>query len=192
MVGSDASILRRLRANDRTAFERVIAQQYQAVYRQLWHLCGDAETAADLTQETFVAAWQSLPTFQGRSSLRTWLYTIAVRVWRRWQGRRAGGDAVPLEELAEELPDSAPGPSVVAETQALQEEIQSALLRLPAVYREALVLYYIQGLKYSEIAIALDVPMGTVKSRLHTGLERLRGEVERPSSTEVVRCTAES
>ena len=59
MNPSDPQLLRRLKANDREAFEEVVERHYQPVYRQLWHLCGEAEVAADLTQETFVQAWKS-------------------------------------------------------------------------------------------------------------------------------------
>ncbi len=76
---SDAQLAQRLKANDRAAFEEVVTQHYQSVYRQLWHLCGEAETAADLTQETFLQAWRSLNSFRGQSAFLMWLYTIAVR-----------------------------------------------------------------------------------------------------------------
>ena len=80
----DARLLARLRAHDRAAFEAVVRSRYESAYRQLWHLTrGDADTAADLTQETFVAAWASLPGFNGSCAVGTYLHTIAVRVWYR-------------------------------------------------------------------------------------------------------------
>src|SRR5438270_7833026 len=106
---SEAQLLRRLRENDRAAFEEVVERHYRSIYQQLWHLCGETETAADLTQETFVQAWRSLHSFQGRSTLRTWLFTIAVRVWHRWKRGGSAEEQVLLEELADALPDLAPG-----------------------------------------------------------------------------------
>lgn len=74
----------RLRGSDRAAFDTVVREHHGRVFRQLFALTGgDAARAADLSQEAFVAAWRSLPTFAGRSSIGTWLHTIAVRVWFR-------------------------------------------------------------------------------------------------------------
>jgi RNA polymerase sigma-70 factor (ECF subfamily) len=182
----DIQILRRLRANDRAAFAEVVERHYRPIYRQLWHLCGDADTAADLTQETFVQAWKSLRTFEGRSALHTWLYTIAVRVWRRTRDD-SRTTYVPLDEIAETLSDPMPGPPEAFTRHALQEEVQDALLALPAAYRETLVLFYLQGLKYHEIAEALDIPLGTVKSRLHAGLKRMKAVLETAAGREIIR-----
>jgi RNA polymerase sigma-70 factor, ECF subfamily len=187
MNPSDPQLVRRLKAKDSAAFEEVVERHYQPVYRQLWHLCGDAEVAADLTQETFVQAWKSLPSFAGRSSLRTWISVIAVRVWRRWRQGNERGETVPLEEVAETLPDPALSPAEALDLHCAQEAVHGALLALPAIYREALVLFYLQGLKYHEIAGALDIPLGTVKSRLHGGLLRMRAALERAPDAEGVR-----
>jgi RNA polymerase sigma-70 factor, ECF subfamily len=185
---TDSQLVRRLQANDRAAFEDVVERYYGRVYRQLWHLCGQVETAADLTQETFVQAWKSLPSFQGRSGLRTWLYTIAVRVWQRWKERSSGHEHLLLDELADTLPDPDGDPAALAETHHLQEAVREALQRLPEAYREALVLFYLQGMKYQEIADALGIPLGTVKSRLHGGLQRIKTLLEHVTEHEVIRC----
>ena len=79
-----------------------------------------------------------------------------------------------LEELADTLPDPAPGPAELVERHRVQQAVQEALHGLPADFREALVLFYLQGLKYREIADTLCIPIGTVKSRLHNGLLRLK------------------
>ena len=174
MRSRDRQLVRRLKANDHSAFEEVVERHYQPIFRQLWRLCGDSDTAADLTQETFVQAWRSLPTFEGRSALGTWLHTIAVRAWRRWHERQPNLDPLPLDALDELLPGEAHDPAGEVEARLQNEEIKAALLRLPPDYREALVLFYMEGLKYREIAERLSIPLGTVKSRLHTGLLRLR------------------
>lgn len=187
MNPSDPQLLRRLKAKEREAFEEVVERLYQPVYRQLWHLCGAAEVAADLTQETFVQVWKSLPTFAGRSSLRTWISVIAVRVWRRWRQGSGQGETVPLEEVAETLPDPGLSPAAALDLYCEQEAVRGALIALPAIYREALVLFYLQWLKYHEIAQALDIPLGTVKSRLHGGLLRMRAALERAPDAEGIR-----
>ncbi|HEX8237845.1 MAG TPA: sigma-70 family RNA polymerase sigma factor [Abditibacteriaceae bacterium] len=176
MIGDDARRIRQLKSGDRAAFEDIVSRHYQSVYRQLWHLCNNEQIAAELTQETFVQAWKSLDSFSGRAALRTWLYTIGVRVWHRWKNSNdePARENAPPENWAESLTDYSPGPAQLLETQATQQEVQTALQQLPAAYREAIVLFYIQGLKYREVALALDVPLGTVKSRLHQGLQRMR------------------
>jgi RNA polymerase sigma factor (sigma-70 family) len=178
MLTRDKQLVRRLQLNDRGAFELVVEQHYQSIYRQLYRLCGDRDSAADLTQETFVQAWQSLPTFEGRSALGTWLATIDSRVWHRWQHGQAGSAHLPLVDVAETLFDDAPGPAELFHIRDREDEVQRALYRLPADYREALVLFYVQGLKYREIAEVLGIPLGTVKSRLHGGLLRLRASLQ--------------
>ncbi len=184
----EAQLLRRLRQGDRTAFEAVVEEHYQPIFRQLWHLCGDEDTAADLTQETFVQAWGSLPRFEGRSTLRTWLSTIAVRAWIRWKSGHSSDRHVPLDELADNLPDPACDPAGLLEVAELHQAVRAVLHGLPGEYRETLVLFYLQELKYREIAEALAIPIGTVKSRLHAGLARLKTGVERLLGAEVVRC----
>lgn len=172
---TNAQLLRRLQNNDSAAFEVVVENHYQRVYRQLWHLCQDAEVAADLTQETFGRAWSSLDAFAGKSSVATWLYTIALRCWYRWKENNSDQKTnVPLSDWAEFVPDEAPGPAQKMEVQAMREDVQLALSRLPSPFRETVVLFYVQNLKYREVAEVLDVSIGTVKSRLHEGLKRLK------------------
>ncbi len=179
MLFSDLQLVRRLRANDRLAFEEVIERYYQAVFRQQLHLCGQTEIAADLTQETFVEAWTSLNSFAYKSTFKTWLYKIAVRVWYRWQSRSEGKQAaISLGEMADTLPDLTSNPAELVQRHFLRQQVQDELYRLPSPYREALVLFYVQDLKYREIAVVLDIPLGTVKSRLHEGLHRLRVRLE--------------
>src|SRR5690242_10432814 len=86
---TDAALIRALRANDRAAFESVVSAHYESIYRQLWHLCGHRDRAADLTQEAFLEAWSALASYEGRACIRTWLHTIAIRVWYRHRRRAA-------------------------------------------------------------------------------------------------------
>lgn len=165
---NDKKLLQRLRAGEREAFEQTVQQNYQSIARQLYLLCGDFDTAADLTQETFVEAWRSLPSFRGESSLRTWLYTIALRVWHRARTQRPQRDA-------DSRPDfSTASPENVIEQVLRAETLACALQRLPDTQREVLVLCYRQEMSHAEVARALSIPVGTVKSRLHEGLKHLR------------------
>ncbi|BCM91386.1 RNA polymerase sigma factor YlaC [Abditibacteriota bacterium] len=179
MIWSDSHLLNRLKANDHAAFELVVDRHYQAVFQQLWHFCHDNDVAADLTQETFAQAWKSLDGFEGNSSVRTWLYTIAVRAWYRWKHGEANLQLhEPLDVWAEALPDTAPGPAQVAEDRVRRRDVQQALHELPSPYHETLVLFYVQNLKYREVAQVLGISIGTVKSRLHEGIKRLKATVD--------------
>lgn len=174
---TDAQLLKRLRARDRNAFETVVTTHYETLYRQLWHLCEDRDLAADLTQETFIEAWRSLPTFEGRSSLHTWLHTLAVRVWYRSRRHRA---VRPIETpLAEALVAALEegetlNPVSGAERSARRALLDAAIAELPPAYRDAIRLFYRDELKYREIAESEQIPIGTVKSRLNGALRRLR------------------
>jgi RNA polymerase sigma-70 factor (ECF subfamily) len=172
-MNDERHLIRQMRARERPAFEATIERHYESVYRQHWLLCGDRDLAADLTQETFVEAWKSLPTFSGRSRLRTWLHTIAVRVWHRHLSRLRSAAERPVE-MDMEMADPGLGPEEIIEERLTQEAVSYALGRLPDEQRETLVLFYRQEMKYQEIATATGVPLGTVKSRLHEGLKRLR------------------
>jgi RNA polymerase sigma-70 factor (ECF subfamily) len=150
----------------------LVRAHYQAVYRFLAHLCRDAHRAEDLTQETFAAAWEKIATFQGRSALATWLHRIAYtkfldarRAERRAAGafeRRAGPAATPA------------GPLDAAAADDEARRLYRALDELDAPERALLVLHYLQGLSYREMAAVLGEPTGTVKWRTAEALNRLR------------------
>lgn len=172
--GDDAQLFRRLRAGEQIAYEAAVRAHYESVFRQHYLLCFDRDTAADLTQETFVEAWRSLPTFLGRASVRTWLHIIAVRVWKRALAKRPPLTSA-LAETLDALPDrSAVSPAQAAEESVRAETLACALRRLPENQRAVLVLCYRQEMSHAEAARALGVPIGTVKSRLHEGLKHLR------------------
>jgi RNA polymerase sigma-70 factor, ECF subfamily len=167
----EAGYLQRLRVADPATCEELVRLHWQSVYRQHYLACLNPELAADLTQETFVEAWKSMKRFRGESSVRTWLHTIAVRVWQR-QLRRPK-TAEPLTEAQSESL-SVPGPETQLDATLDQQAVQHALTKLPEAQRLSVVLFYREQLSYEEIAKATDVPLGTVKSRLHEGLKRLR------------------
>jgi RNA polymerase sigma-70 factor (ECF subfamily) len=178
----EASLRKRLRDNDRAAYECVVRSRYAAVYRQLYCLTGGDETqAADLTQETFVAAWQSLSSFDGRSAIGTWLHTIAVRTWYRAvrEGRRSANSVPIADALTELLADvHAVDPSRNAASESTRTTLENAVNALPPAYRQAVLLFYRDELRYREIADAEGVAIGTVKSRLSTALKLLRERLD--------------
>lgn len=168
--------LRRLQRQDRRAWDELVRQEHKRLYNLHLRLCGDCETAADLTQETFKSAFESCQTFGGRCSPRTWLYGVALNVSRNWW-RRAGRHE-PAEVLDEALPDPAPGTAALALLREQNHLVNEAVAALPELYRRAVALHYFAGIPSVEIAGAEGVPAATVRWRLHQGLRKLWAVLE--------------
>jgi RNA polymerase sigma-70 factor (ECF subfamily) len=172
VTDSDDRLLSQLRAGRSEACAELIRAHYQPVYRFLVYLTRDVHQAEDLTQETFAAAWEKIRTFEGRATLATWLHRIAYTKFidaQRAQ-RRAGGM---LERLSSpEVSPADPFDTVMAGDES--QRLYRALDGLAAGERTLLVLHYLQGLSYSEMASVLDEPTGTVKWRTALALNRLR------------------
>lgn len=168
----EGDLVEKAKLGDRNAFGELVRQHYPGVVRIVYRLCGDAGLAEDMAQEAFLRSWINLTTFHAQSSLRNWLYRIAVNATLDVL-RRKSEEALEDEE-AQLLPDQADGPeaAVIAKERAAQ--IQQALQSLPDAARSALVLREYGGLSYQEIASVLDVPVGTVMSRLNYARNRLR------------------
>ena len=160
------------------------------VYALLYRLTSDAEEARDLTQETFLRAFQSISHFRGDANLKTWIYRIAVNQARnrwRWWRRRKRDVTVSLDATGEhrEQPLGATlrnNNAVDPEQETLKREregqLHRALLGLRRSYREAVILRDIEGFSYEEIADTLQISIGTVKSRISRGRLELRRELE--------------
>lgn len=166
------------RRGDVAAFNRLVDAYQSLAYNVAYRTLGQAETAADATQDAFLAAFRGIREFRG-ASFRAWLLRIVVNTCydclRRQRRRPADSlEALVEQEHAGEPLDPSPGP----ERTALQREtaalIQRLLDELPAEQRLAVVLCDVQGLSYEEAAEALAVPLGTVKSRLARGRAQLR------------------
>jgi RNA polymerase sigma-70 factor (ECF subfamily) len=168
----DPRLLKALRAGCPAACAEVVRTHYQRVYRLLVHLCRDVHRAEDLTQETFAAAWEKIATFQGRATLATWLHRIAYRKFvdaERADRRDAGG-----RQRLSDSPAPPPDPSAALLTADEAERLYRGLEALDAPDRTVLVLHYLQGLSYRQMAAVLDEPTGTVKWRTAEALNRLR------------------
>ena len=187
---SEDQFLERLRHGEAAAYERLVAEQTGDVYALLFRLTNDPEEARDLTQETFLRAFQSINRFRGDSTLKTWIYRIAINQarnrWRWWRRRRRDAtvslDATDEQRetpLAANLP-SEHGLNPEQETLARERELQlrDALLGLRQSYREAVILRDVEGFSYEEIAGTLQISIGTVKSRISRGRLELRKKLE--------------
>jgi len=158
--------LKRIAGGDRAAADQLVDEHYEGAYRWMLYLCRDREAAADLTQETFLQVWQGLDGFGGFSSLRTWIHRIAYYTYLRAE-RGSPPRSAPL-------PDALNGGGLT-DAVLTRCALEDALAQLPQKQRQVVALHYLQGFTSAEIAEVLEIPAGTVLSRLHTARERLRG-----------------
>jgi len=135
-----------------------------SIQRTLKGITGNDSVAEELTQDAFIKAWKALPEFGFRSSLKTWIYQVALNVGRDWLRSHKVRNVEYSEENFEESESS----------KQEQVDIQEALLELEDDVREILVLFYFEGMKQEEISVILKVPSGTIKSRLHSARTKLK------------------
>jgi RNA polymerase sigma-70 factor (ECF subfamily) len=186
MSEEDARILRGLRAGFEESYEELIARFEQPVYGMVYRLLGNQSDACDVVQEVFLKVFRGVHAFREQSSLRTWIYRIAVNEahnHRRWFVRHCRLE-VPIENEDPDQPSTLqctadPGRSPFE--QAMDSEtrvlVEKALTQINPVFRTAVVLRDIQNLSYEEIADILQVSLGTVKSRILRGRDALRREL---------------
>jgi len=186
---SDHDAVARAREGDQEAF-RVLVERYQGrIHRLAQRVLRDEEQARDAVQDAFLKAYTHLGRFEGRSSFYTWLYRLSMDLCSDLKRREVSGRRVATPELGdlerivtiesrpaeerhwrshEEAPDEAVGRG------ELREAVARAITALPDAARETLILREVEGLSYSEIAEALDIPKGTVMSRLHYARRRVQ------------------
>lgn len=188
----DAALVADLKAGSEEAFALLIAQFHQPLYSLIARSLNDPADAADITQEVFIKVYRSIRGFHGESSLRTWLYRIALHEasnQRRWWSRHKRQEITidspyqvandPQEEgntlcLGATLADHADSPYDRFAQNEVRERVEAALRQLPEAYRTVVVLREIEGFAYEEIAEILDCNLGTVKSRLTRGRTALK------------------
>jgi RNA polymerase sigma-70 factor, ECF subfamily len=174
---TDELLARRVVAGDRRACATFVQRFHARIYRLLVRLSHDAGLAEDLTQETFASAWANIATFAGGSSLSTWLHRIAYRKWVDWR-RRAREVGVVIDCNADQVAGASVEPCEHAIRCEESNRLHLALGQLPSRQRDVLVLHYMQGLSYREIAQVLAEPCGTVKWRTSRALDELREILE--------------
>ncbi len=180
----ERSLVERHRWGDATAFEEVYRRFAEMVFNLAYRLAGEREEAADLTQEVFLRIYRHLGRFHGGSSLKTWIYRVALNHCRSRLGRRRPLE--PLDDAGAEPVDPARGPESRALAGDAGRRVAAALAGLPPAFREAVVLRDLEGLAYQEIAEVLGVRVGTVRSRIARGRDQLR-EILTAAAEETVR-----
>lgn len=164
---------------DQGAFEALVRLYEKRVFALTSRMCRNPADAEEAAQEAFLAAWQGLPFFRGDASFSTWLYRLAsnacVDLLRR-EGRHqaAAGPSLDDEETGLDVADRGPGPQEAAERRELKEQIEQGLQALTPEHRQVLLLREMHQFSYDEIAVTLDLDVGTVKSRINRGRKQLR------------------
>lgn len=168
----EKDLICRAARGDAEAFRQLVEAYQTPAYRLAARMCGP-DSAEDVTQEAFLAAWRALPEFRGDCRFSTWLYRLvsnaAIDCLRREKKHRDTGDVDDLE-----LPDSGPSLQEQAERSDTRNAVRRALDRLSPEHRQVLLLRFMQELDYGEIARALNVSEGTVKSRINRAKSKLR------------------
>jgi RNA polymerase sigma-70 factor, ECF subfamily len=175
--GCDAQLLRRIGQGDEEAMGAFYRDHGRVVLSQVLLVTGERPLAEEITQDTMLAVWHGARSFRGESSVRSWVIAIARRQTRdRLRGRRL---RVVDDAFLADQPDSGPGPEVTALDRAELAEVTGAIRELALAHREVLGLAFGAGLSLPEVAAVLEIPVGTVKSRLtaaRTALSRILTE----------------
>ena len=189
----EASIVAELKAGSEAAFAWLIAQYSQPVYSLVYRILDDPSDAADTTQEVFIKVFRGIPRFNADSSLKTWIYRIALheasnqrRWWFRHKRRETSIDPGPDDHdergslaLKDMLVDDAKSPLEYVFDEELRRRVELELKSVAEPYRTAVILRDIEDLSYEQIAEVMEVSLGTVKSRLVRGRDALRKRLER-------------
>jgi len=181
VAGREAALIQRCASGDDTAFAELVADHQRMVVQLALNLLGDRDEALDLSQEVFLRVFRTIQRFRGQSSLKTWIYRIAINQARnrhRFWRRRHRADQVSLDAHVathgEFLSASDSRPDRLFAQKELAARLENALESLPFDQRTAIVLREVDGLSYDEIAYSLGVAVGTVKSRLTRARQTLR------------------
>jgi len=185
MRPDEKRLIERCVRGDNEAFNELIRRFEKQVYNLAYRLTGNHDDAEDVASEAFVRAYNAIRRFRGASALSTWLYRIVTNVYLDERKRRAARPQSSLEEYLDvpdgqvkrQIEDSSPGPEEMAEQAERHSILQTAIDSLPDFQKTMIVLYHVQELPYEEIAQILNMPVGTVKSRLNRARRALRDKL---------------
>jgi len=183
---SDAHIVARVQAGEVAAFDRLILKYRERLYSIIYNLTSNREDAADLTQETFIKAFQSINRFKGKSSFFTWIYRIAVNATYTHLRRNRLRRFFSFEHMHEDLAPAEVLEAITAKTnlskegamKELQERLNEALQTLSLKHRTVVVLFEIEAMSHQEIAEVMNCSVGTVRSRLHYAKQQLQTQLQ--------------
>ena len=174
---TDRDLVRRAGRGDQEAFAELVRKYENQIFSLARRMCTDPEDAADVAQEAFLAAWKGLPNFRQEAEFSTWLYWLATNAaidHLRKAKKQRGDLSLDDEALSLDTADSGPTPHQAAESRELRRAVSQAMDQLSDDHRQVLVLREVRQLSYEEIARALDMDLGTVKSRISRARNSLR------------------
>ena len=186
----EATLIESCLAGDDAAFDQLVQRYQDMVFNLAYRLLGGRDEAVDLSQEVFLQVYRKLSTFRRDASLRTWIYRIVInraKNRQRWWKRRLGemtamsledAESSPHWELSAPVSASSSAPDQALEQKEIGQLLRDAINRLPFDQRTILLLKEIEGLSYEEIGTTLDLPLGTVKSRLARARSALRKKLD--------------
>jgi RNA polymerase sigma-70 factor, ECF subfamily len=165
----------RAQQGDGQAFGELVEKHRQGVLNVVYRMCGDPQLAEEAAQEAFLRAWQNLRRYNPKFAFRNWVYRIALNLAIDMLRQRTETAAIEDETPAA----NADGPEATVERQEQAEQVQQAVLSLPPASRAVLILREYEDMTYQEIADALDIPIGTVMSRLNYARGQVRQSLRR-------------
>ena len=186
----EAAIVAELKAGSEAAYAWLIGEFQQPVYGLVYRMVNDPADAADTTQDVFLKVFRGMKQFHGQSSLKTWIYRIALHEAanrRRWWFRHkayetsiepAEAEGAAAEAMQTALTDPADSPFESMAHREVQSRVEEALRQVPEPYRTTLILRDLEEMRYEEIAEVLEISLGTVKSRLTRGRQALKQQLE--------------
>ena len=183
----DLTIVRQVQGGDVAAFDQLILKYRNRIFGVVYHLTSNREDAADLTQDAFIKAFQSIQRFSGQSSFFTWLYRIAINGTLSHLRKNRTRSFFSLEKMDSDEPVSKEIISALTDktgaerdtyVRELQEKLNEAMLKLSISHRTVVTLFEIDGLSHQEIAEVMNCSVGTVRSRLHYAKQLLQAELQ--------------
>jgi RNA polymerase sigma-70 factor, ECF subfamily len=183
----DLNVVRRVQAGEVAAFDQLILKYRIRIYGVVYNLTSNREDAADLTQDAFIKAFQSIQRFQGQSSFFTWIYRIAINATLSYLRKNRSRSFFSLEQIDEDAPVSREIIAALTDktgaerdtyVRELQEKLNEAMQKLSINHRTVVTLFEIDGLSHQEIAEIMNCSVGTVRSRLHYAKQLLQAEME--------------
>ncbi len=182
MAQDDAVLIRQAQEGERTAFDTLVHKYEVRAYQYAYRLTRNQESASDIVSDAFVRVFSALQNFRGQAAFGTWLYRIITNCYLDAKKKERNKQTVSLDsgikvdggELERQIEDTSDGPEIIAERNAREQAVLGALEEMPEYQKAMLIMYHVEMLSYEQIAESLDLPIGTVKSRLNRARLALR------------------
>jgi RNA polymerase sigma-70 factor (ECF subfamily) len=178
----DATLVNRFQMGDKTALDALVQRHHEKAYKYAYRLTRDADQACDVVAEAFVRVCKSLGRFEGKSAFSTWLHRVVTNCFLDLRKRASSRPSLSLDsilqdgarEIEQQISDSSLAPHEMAARHERENRLAKAIDTLPEHHRAIIVMFHVESLSYEEIADLLDLPIGTVKSRLNRARLSLR------------------